>query len=65
MIAAAQCGVNNSKRTTYGHSCIIDPWGTILADAGSQPGLAVAEINPGRLSQVRQQMPSLQHRIFA
>ena len=43
---------------------IIDPWGVILADAGNAPGVAVAEINPSRLYQVRRQMPSLQHRVF-
>ncbi len=43
---------------------IIDPWGVILADAGEQPGIAIAEIKPTRLEQVRRQMPSLQHRIF-
>jgi predicted amidohydrolase len=43
---------------------IIDPWGVILADAGDAPGVALAEINPTRLEQVRRQMPSLQHRVF-
>jgi predicted amidohydrolase len=43
---------------------IIDPWGVILADAGEKPGMAIAEINPIRLKQVRQQMPALQHRVF-
>ncbi|MDJ0898169.1 MAG: carbon-nitrogen hydrolase family protein [Xenococcus sp. MO_188.B8] len=65
VIAPAQTGNHYERRYTHGHAMIIDPWGTILADAGSQPGVVVAEINPGRLSQVRQQMPSLQHRVFA
>jgi predicted amidohydrolase len=43
---------------------IIDPWGVILADAGEKPGVALAEIKPDRLQQVRRQMPSLQHRVF-
>jgi predicted amidohydrolase len=43
---------------------IIDPWGGILADAGDEPGVAIAEINPVRLQQIRRQMPSLEHRVF-
>ena len=64
VIAPAQTGNHYARRFTHGHACIVDPWGTILADAGEQPGMAIAEINPTRLKQVRQQMPSLQHRIF-
>lgn len=64
VIAPAQTGNHYERRYTHGHACIVDPWGTILADAGEQPGMAIAEINPTRLKQVRQQMPSLQHRIF-
>ena len=43
---------------------IIDPWGAIIADAGEKTGVAIAEINPVRLQQVRRQMPSLEHRVF-
>lgn len=64
VIAPAQTGVNYARRQTHGHAMIIDPWGTILADAGEKPGIAIAEINPSRLEQVRRQMPSLQHRVF-
>ena len=64
VIAPAQTGNHYERRYTHGHAMIIDPWGVILADAGSTPGVAVAEINPQRLQQVRQQMPSLQHRVF-
>lgn len=64
VIAPAQTGINYDRRQTHGHAMIIDPWGTILADAGDKPGVAIAEINPNRLEQVRRQMPSLQHRIF-
>ncbi|HEY9693323.1 MAG TPA: carbon-nitrogen hydrolase family protein [Oculatellaceae cyanobacterium] len=64
VIAPAQTGRHYATRQTHGHAMIIDPWGTILADAGDQPGIAIAEINPTRLEQVRRQMPSLQHRVF-
>lgn len=64
VIAPAQTGINYDRRQTHGHAMIIDPWGMILADAGDKIGVAIAEINPQRLEQVRRQMPSLQHRIF-
>ncbi|MFB2918351.1 MULTISPECIES: carbon-nitrogen hydrolase family protein [Aerosakkonema] len=64
VIAPAQTGNHYGMRHTHGHAIIVDPWGTILADAGDKPGVAIAEINPIRLEQVRRQMPSLQHRVF-
>jgi predicted amidohydrolase len=64
VIAPAQTGRHYAMRQTHGHAMIIDPWGVILADAGDTPGVAIAEINPIRLEQVRRQMPSLQHRVF-
>jgi deaminated glutathione amidase len=65
IIAPAQTGTHYDRRQTHGHAMIIDPWGVILADAGELPGIAIAEINPSRLEQVRRQMPSLQHRVFS
>lgn len=64
VIAPAQTGNHYERRLTHGHALIIDPWGTILADAGENPGVAIAEINPTRLEQVRRQMPCLEHRVF-
>ncbi|MCA1991391.1 MAG: carbon-nitrogen hydrolase family protein [Coleofasciculus sp. S288] len=64
VIAPAQTGIHYAMRQTHGHAMIIDPWGVILADAGETPGVAIAEINPVRLQQVRRQMPCLQHRVF-
>ena len=64
LIAPAQTGNHYAMRQTHGHAAIIDPWGIILADAGDQPGIAIANIDPERLQQVRIQMPSLQHRAF-
>jgi deaminated glutathione amidase len=64
IIAPAQTGRHNSIRQSHGHALIVDPWGTVLADAGEAIGVAIAEINPARLDQVRRQMPSLKHRVF-
>ncbi|MDB9314206.1 carbon-nitrogen hydrolase family protein [Spirulina sp. CS-785/01] len=63
-IAPAQTGNHYGIRHTHGHASIIDPWGVILADAGEETGVAIAEINPDRLQQVRRQMPSLEHRVW-
>lgn len=62
VIAPAQVGFHYERRQCHGHAMIVDPWGMILADAGTQPGVAIAEINPSRLQQIRRQMPSLNHR---
>lgn len=64
VIAPAQTGYHNSRRQSHGHALIVDPWGVILSDAGTESGVAIAPINPSRLEQVRQQMPCLQHRVF-
>lgn len=64
VIAPAQTGNHYAMRHSHGHATIVDPWGVILADAGEKPGVAIAEINPTRLQQIRLQMPSLQHRVF-
>eukprot|EP00878_Enallax_costatus_P020752 GHUV01021944.1.p1 GENE.GHUV01021944.1~~GHUV01021944.1.p1 ORF type:complete len:139 (+),score=34.46 GHUV01021944.1:322-738(+) len=64
VIAAAQAGVHNSKRESYGHSLIIDPWGTVIArlEDPQQTGIAVADIDLDKLDAVRQKMPIQQHR---
>lgn len=64
VIAPAQTGQHYALRQSHGHATIIDPWGVVLADAGDAPGVALAEINPARLEQIRRQMPSLKHRVF-
>jgi len=62
VIAAAQTGQHEDGRTTYGHSLVVDPWGEVLLDMGEAPGVAVVEIDPARLADVRAQIPVLQHR---
>lgn len=62
VFAAAQGGVHENKRATYGHSLIIDPWGKVLAEAkGIDPGFILAEIDPARVTEARKSVPSLQH----
>ncbi|MEX0609133.1 MAG: carbon-nitrogen hydrolase family protein [Balneolaceae bacterium] len=64
LIAPAQTGIHGNGKETYGHSLIIDPWGKVLADAGTEPGLITAEIDLGFLKEVRKKLPALQHRLF-
>jgi len=61
VFAAAQAGLHENKRETYGHSLIIAPWGEILAEGGVEPGVVVAEIDPSRVEAARKSVPSLQH----
>ena len=62
VIAAAQTGSHEDGRVTYGHSLVVDPWGEVLLDMGEASGVAVVEIDFGRLAEVRRQIPVLQHR---
>jgi predicted amidohydrolase len=57
VIAAAQCGVHEDGRQTYGHSLVIDPWGTILLDMGSAAGLAWVDLDLDSMMRVRKQIP--------
>jgi predicted amidohydrolase len=61
VIAPAQCGEHPGGRTTYGHSMIIDPWGSVLAEAGSEPSVITATIDLAKIDEVRAQLPVLQH----
>jgi predicted amidohydrolase len=60
VVSAAQVGLHEDGRETYGHSLVIDPWGEVLLDMGGEAaGLAFAELDPARISAVREQLPSL------
>lgn len=59
VFAAAQCGDHAAGRQTYGHSLIVDPWGEIVAEAGEEPCVIVAEVDPARVAEARRSVPSL------
>ena len=63
VFAAAQGGVHEHGRETYGHSLIISPWGTILAEAGREPGIISAVIDPFEVARGRARIPCLDHRV--
>ena len=62
VIAAAQHGAHPGGRHTYGHSLIVDPWGTVIAEASDGVGLVSATLERARLEAVRRSLPSLLHR---
>jgi predicted amidohydrolase len=62
IVAAAQGGSHEDGRQTYGHSLVIDPWGEVLLDAGNEGGVHFADIDLGRISEVRSRVPALRHR---
>jgi deaminated glutathione amidase len=61
VFAAAQGGKHESGRETFGHSLVVDPWGRIVAEGDSEPGLVLAEIDPAEVAAARAKIPSLHH----
>jgi predicted amidohydrolase len=61
VIAPAQGGTHANGRKTYGHSLIVAPWGEVLAEAGTEPGVIVADVDPALSVLARARVPNLQH----
>ena len=63
VFAAAQVGAHNEKRTSYGHSMIVSPWGEVVAELGGEwtgePEVAVADVDLGVVERVRREVPLL------
>ncbi len=62
VVAAAQSGVHQDGRATFGHSLVVDPWGEVLVDGGEGEKLLFAEIELDRIAEVRSRIPVLAHR---
>lgn len=62
VVAAAQSGAHEDGRQTYGHSLVVDPWGEVLLDAGEGTGVFFADMDLGRIAEVRSRIPALEHR---
>jgi predicted amidohydrolase len=60
--AANQVGVHAPGKESFGHSVVVDPWGTVLASTGDQPGIAIAGISRAKLLEVRAKLPALANR---
>ena len=62
VVAAAQGGLHEDGRETYGHSLIVDPWGRIIAEAAhDEPAVIVAEIDPAQSAAARKKIPNLKN----
>jgi deaminated glutathione amidase len=61
VFAPATCGVHPGGHATYGHSLIVDPFGKVLADGGTEPGIVWADVQPSESARARSMLPSLEH----
>jgi len=64
VLAAAQGGKHENGRSTWGHSMLIDPWGEIVAELAEGPGVVLGKVDPARITEIRQSLPALQHRVL-
>jgi predicted amidohydrolase len=61
LLSAAQCGTHARGRRTFGHSVIVAPWGEVLADGGTEPGVVTHEIDLAAVASARHRIPALTH----
>lgn len=62
VVAAGQIGDHDPGRTCFGRSMIVDPWGTVVAQVPDEIGITIADIDTGRIANIREQVPSLANR---
>ena len=68
VLAPAQCGTHprhlgapRAERRSHGHSLAVDPWGTVLADGGTEPGVTLVRLDPADIARARGRIPTLSH----
>jgi predicted amidohydrolase len=61
VLAAAQGGHHENGRDTFGHSLVVDPWGRVIAEAGIEPGVTIADIDLALVAEARGRVPALEH----
>ena len=64
VLAPAQGGRHETGRRTWGHSMLVDAWGSVQALQAQGPGLVVGTLDAQHLQQVRAQLPALTHRVL-
>ena len=64
VVAAAQWGRHSDKRESYGHSLIVDPWGTVVGERAEGDGVVVATLDGEAVARCRTRMPCLQHAVL-
>jgi deaminated glutathione amidase len=65
VLAAAQIGNHEPGRVCFGRSMVVDPWGTVIAQAPDVVGVTVADLDFERLDTIRAELPSLANRRLA
>ena len=65
VLAPAQTGthptIEGQPRRTYGHSLVVDPWGHVMLDAGTEPGVFTVDLDLSKVAEARARVPSLTH----
>ena len=61
VLAAAQGGHHENGRDTFGHSLVVDPWGRVIAEAGIEPGVTIADLDLALVAEARGRVPALEH----
>jgi nitrilase len=64
VVAAAQCGVHANGRGTWGHSMVVDHWGTVLSELANDTGVVVADLDLNAQRETRRTFPALSHRVL-
>ena len=64
VVAAAQGGLHDNGRRTWGHSMLVDPWGSVLAQKPEGAGVVLHELMPALLMESRNKLPALNHRVL-
>jgi len=64
VLAPAQGGTHPNGRRTHGHSMVVDPWGKVVAERASGPGVVVADVDPAFQEKMRRGLPALTHRVL-
>lgn len=61
VVAPAQWGTHHAGRSSYGHTCVIDPWGRVVAERARGTGVVLARIDLPRVARLRRELPALTH----
>jgi predicted amidohydrolase len=61
VVAPAQWGRHHAGRSSYGHTCVVDPWGRVVAERARGTGVVLARIDLARVARLRLELPALRH----
>jgi nitrilase len=64
VVAPAQGGTHENGRQTWGHSMVVDPWGTVVAQQDEGEAVVLYDIDAGVVERMRMQLPALSHRVL-